>query len=133
DARQEPLDRLPCQVEGLFGGIEADLEDRLEERRQSVVRDIAVDATAVVGDPGKLHDALRNLLENAINHSPDGSTITLAARRQGGRILLTVSDEGVGIPEQDLDRVFERFYRVDKARARGRHGESGTGLGLAIV
>lgn len=133
DAGQEPLERVPCQVDELFRGVEADLEDRLEERRQSVLRDIADDAATVAGDPAKLHDALRNLLENAINYSPDGSTITLAARRQGGRILLTVSDEGMGIPDQDLDRVFERFYRVDKARARGRHGESGTGLGLAIV
>ncbi|HEY0875876.1 MAG TPA: ATP-binding protein [Vicinamibacterales bacterium] len=133
DAGQEPLERVPCQVDALFDGIEADLEDRLEDRRQSVVRNVASDATIVPGDPGKLHDALRNLLENAINHSPEGSTITLSAHRHGDRILITVSDEGAGIPEQDLDRVFERFYRVDKARARGTRGDGGTGLGLAIV
>src|SRR5690606_27986753 len=71
DAGQEPLERVPCQVDALFDGIEADLEDRLEDRRQSVVRNVASDATIVPGDPGKLHDALRNLLENAINHSPE--------------------------------------------------------------
>ena len=134
DAGQEGLDRVPCQVEGLFNGVEADLEDRLEERRHSVARDIASDATMVPGDPAKLHDALRNLLENAINYSPEGSTITLGARRERDRILITVSDEGPGIPEQDLGRVFERFYRADKSRARDADGKGGgTGLGLAIV
>ena len=89
--------------------------------------------TIVTGDPAKLHDALRNLLENATNYSPEGSTIVLAARRDGRRIVLTVTDEGPGIPEADLPRVFERFYRVDKARARDRRDPGGTGLGLAIV
>lgn len=134
DAGQEALDRVPCRLEGLFDGIEADLEDRLAGRRQSVVRDIASDATVAVGDPGKLHDALRNLLENATAYSPEGSTITLGARREGHRILISVGDEGPGIPEQDLDRIFERFYRVDKARSRDdRTDAGGTGLGLAIV
>jgi signal transduction histidine kinase len=87
----------------------------------------------VVADPAKLQDALRNLLGNASNYSPEGSTITLGARRKGDRMVITVSDEGPGIPEEDLTRVFERFYRVDKARSRGPNDRGGTGLGLAIA
>ena len=102
-------------------------------RQQTVVRQIAPDAEVLSGDPAKLHDALRNLLENASNYAPEGSAIVMGSRRHGERILLTVVDEGPGIPDADLPRVFERFYRVDKARARDRKDPGGTGLGLAIV
>jgi two-component system phosphate regulon sensor histidine kinase PhoR len=133
DARQEPLDRVPVAVEALFDGIEAELADRIEHRRQNVVREVAPDAQTVSGDPAKLQDALRNLLENASNYAPEGSTITLGAHRNGDRISIFVSDEGPGIPEEDFGRVFERFYRVDKARSRDSNDRGGTGLGLAIV
>lgn len=133
DAGQEILERVPCQVSDLVTGVEADLETAIEGRSQRVAVDISADAAVVSGDPAKLHDALRNLLENATNYSPEGGTITVAARRRGERIVMTVSDEGPGIPEADLPRVFERFYRADKARARDRRDPGGTGLGLAIV
>ena len=87
----------------------------------------------VHGDPAKLHDALKNLLENATNYSPPKSHIVMSAERRGDRVLLSVSDQGPGIPDADLPRIFERFYRVDKARSRGARDPGGTGLGLAIV
>ena len=133
DAGQETLERVPCQVEALFHAVELELGDAIENRQQVVKHDIASDAAVVSGDPAKLHDALRNLLENAINYSPESSVIVLGARRRESRTLITVTDEGPGIPESDLPRVFERFYRVDKARARDRKDPGGTGLGLAIV
>ncbi|HVL69466.1 MAG TPA: ATP-binding protein [Vicinamibacterales bacterium] len=133
DARQETLERVPCTVDALFAAAEADLAAPIAERRQRIVRDIAPDAAVVDGDAAKLQDALRNLLENATNYSPEGAAITLAAQRAGERVLLTVEDEGPGIPEADLPRVFERFYRVNKARSRGGPDPGGTGLGLAIV
>jgi signal transduction histidine kinase len=77
-----------------------------------------------------MHDALRNLIENAVNYSPDGGTIELSAEVEGDRVLITVGDFGPGLPESDLGRVFERFYRVDKSRSRD---PGGTGLGLSIV
>ena len=86
-----------------------------------------------MGDAAKLHDALRNLLENATNYAPESSRIVMGAERAGDRIRLSVADEGPGIPESDLPRVFERFYRVDKSRTRGTRDPGGTGLGLAIV
>jgi two-component system phosphate regulon sensor histidine kinase PhoR len=131
DAGQEQLEQVPCAVASLFDGVEAELAPQLEARRLSIVR--RIDAETIVGDPAKLHDALRNLLENAANYAPEGGQIVLATVRRGDRILLTVSDRGPGIAVSDLPRVFERFYRADKARARGSRDPGGTGLGLAIV
>jgi signal transduction histidine kinase len=73
---------------------------------------------------------LRNLIENAANYAPERTTIALSARRDPDHVALVVEDEGPGIPEADLQRIFERFYRVDKARSRET---GGTGLGLSIV
>jgi two-component system phosphate regulon sensor histidine kinase PhoR len=133
DAGQESLERVVCQVDALVSAVEADLAEAAAARAVTITRDIAPDAAAVNGDPAKLHDALRNLLENAINYSPEGGTITLASRRGDRHVLITVTDQGPGIPASDLRRVFERFYRVDKARSRGTRDPGGTGLGLAIV
>ena len=133
DAGQETLERLPCAIDSLFSTVAADMSADLEARSQHVVQQIAPEAAGVTGDPAKLHDALRNLLHNASNYAPEGSSITLSAARKDDRIVLTVADQGPGIPQADLPRVFERFYRVDKARSRGARDPGGTGLGLAIV
>ena len=133
DARQEPLTHAACSVESLFTGVETDLAPLLEQRGQHVAHAVGDDAATVMGDPAKLHDAIRNLLENASNYSPAGGRIVMGSARRGDRLLLTVSDEGPGVPEADLPRIFERFYRVDKSRARGERDPGGTGLGLAIV
>jgi signal transduction histidine kinase len=85
-----------------------------------------------VADPVKIHDVLKNLLENASHYSPSESVLELSANidDKGKNILLSVRDRGSGIPDMDLPRVFERFYRVEQSRARN---PGGTGLGLAIV
>ena len=122
----------------------------LVERALSVVKPIAdknhhhlitmIDAAlpAVAGDEGRLVQVLTNLLDNAIKYTPEGGTITVGATRvpldktgpHVNAIDISVADTGIGIPEQDRPRVFERFYRVDRARSREL---GGTGLGLAIV
>ena len=84
----------------------------------------------VRGDADRLSQVLDNLLDNAIRHAPDGSTVTVNVRREGNEILCAVSDRGSGIPAQHLPLIFERFYRVDTSRARHT---GGSGLGLAIV
>jgi signal transduction histidine kinase len=71
-----------------------------------------------------------NLTDNAVKYSGEGGRIEVGLRKEAGKVLLEVADNGVGIPEEDLQRIFERFYRVDKARSRAA---GGTGLGLAIV
>jgi signal transduction histidine kinase len=129
DARQEVLEQVPCEVAQLYRGVIADLAPAIDAKRQTLAIDVAPEASTVSADPAKLHDVIRNLVENAVNYSPEGAAIVLKARRDDGAFLLTVADSGPGIPSGDLTRVFERFYRVDKSRAR----PGGTGLGLAIV
>jgi two-component system sensor histidine kinase SenX3 len=85
---------------------------------------------AVLGDRRQLVSATYNLLENAVKYSDPGSVVQVRARTDGRWIDLAVADHGIGIPRRDLERVFERFYRVDRARSRET---GGTGLGLAIV
>lgn len=88
------------------------------------------DALQVVGDRRQLVSAIGNLVENAVKYSESGSSVEVSARPDGDSVEFAVTDFGVGIPARDLDRVFERFYRVDRARSRDT---GGTGLGLAIV
>jgi two-component system phosphate regulon sensor histidine kinase PhoR len=133
DAGQETVERQPCSVDSLFAGVVADLSGVIDGRQQQVVTTIGEGAETVHGDPAKLHDALRNLVENATNYAPENSTILFTSNREATAIVLTVADTGPGIPESDLPRVFERFYRVDKARSRGTRDPGGTGLGLAIA
>ncbi len=82
------------------------------------------------GDRDQITMALHNLIENAINYSPDGTRVAVAVKSVDGICEISVSDQGIGIPEKDLERIFERFYRVDPARSRIT---GGTGLGLSIV
>lgn len=84
----------------------------------------------VLGDHRQIEMAVSNLVENAINYSPDGTRVAVALRKNDALAEISISDQGVGIPEKDIERVFERFYRVDPARSRAT---GGTGLGLSIV
>jgi two-component system sensor histidine kinase SenX3 len=84
----------------------------------------------IKGDQGQVTMAISNLIENAINYSPEGTRVAIALRVKDGLAEVSVTDQGIGIPEKDLERIFERFYRVDQARSRAT---GGTGLGLSIV
>lgn len=84
----------------------------------------------VYGDRGQLLTALRNLITNAVAYSPNNTRVAVTQKKGSGIVEIAVKDQGIGIPGHDLDRIFERFYRVDPARSRGT---GGTGLGLAIV
>ncbi|MDX6770548.1 MAG: ATP-binding protein [Elusimicrobiota bacterium] len=88
------------------------------------------DLPRVAADKDQLRQVLANLVDNAVKYTESGGSVEVSARVEGGEVVLTVRDTGSGIPEADLPRVFERFYRVDKARTRDA---GGTGLGLAIV
>jgi signal transduction histidine kinase len=92
------------------------------------------DTLTVLADSDRLHQILLNLLHNAVKFTPDGGRITIGAAYRNGKIALSVADTGPGIAEEELSLLFERFYRGDKARARGGDAEAGgAGLGLAIA
>jgi two-component system sensor histidine kinase SenX3 len=84
----------------------------------------------ILGNGDEIALALGNLVANAVTYSPEGSTVVVAARTNERMVDLTITDQGIGIPASELDRIFERFYRVDPARHRST---GGTGLGLSIV
>jgi two-component system phosphate regulon sensor histidine kinase PhoR len=130
DAGQEPIERALCSLGALVAAAEHDLQSIISPRRQQVVASVDEEAGTVPGDAAKLHDVLRNLLENASNYSPEGGRIEVSARRAGDDVQIAVADRGPGIPDADLARIFERFYRVDRSRTRD---PGGTGLGLSIV
>jgi two-component system phosphate regulon sensor histidine kinase PhoR len=129
DAGQEGVELALCDVEHLVKGVVSDFEPTARTKHQQLEMHLGDNARTLETDPAKLHDVLRNLVENAVNYTPDGGAITIRSSVVGDRFTLSVSDSGPGIPPEDLTRVFERFYRVDKSRAR----PGGTGLGLAIV
>ena len=104
----------------------------LEARRRghTLVRSYGETLPMVTGDRSRLEQVMMNVVGNAIKYTPDGGTITVDAGLRGRRAWIEVSDTGIGIPEQDRERIFDRFYRVDKARSRE---SGGTGLGLSIA
>jgi len=130
DAGQETLDLSECSIEAVVGGVLTELTPVITSRRQTVHTDAQPGTATVTGDPAKLHDILRNLIENAVSYAPEGTTVVVGSRLDNDRLVITVADEGPGIPEAELTRIFERFYRVDRARSREA---GGTGLGLSIV
>ena len=130
DAGQEALNLFPCSTTSLFAAVEAELEPLFEGKTQEIIGRVEPSAETLLADLPKLHDALKNLVENAVYYAPSDGSIELNAAVNHDEIVLTVGDRGPGIPEGDLSRVFERFYRVERSRARN---PGGTGLGLAIV
>ena len=90
----------------------------------------AEEGCRILGSMDETRQIIYNLVDNAVKYNRDGGKVEIELKRQGEEVLLTVADEGVGIPEEELAKIFQRFYRVDKARSRAA---GGTGLGLSIV
>ncbi len=116
-------------VEELLDSVKARYEEAAHQRHIEIVIEGAK-STELFGDRQQLASALGNLVDNAVKYSSEGGVVTLRSIAGAEGVTIEVCDTGVGIPNHDLDRIFERFYRVDKARSRGT---GGTGLGLAIV
>lgn len=122
------LDELICEA--------ARAADVLGARKRVAINVAPADETPFHGDEGLLRQMLLNLLDNALKHTPPGGSVSVTLAREDGRHAITVSDTGTGIPAEAQSHIFERFYRVDKARARAEAahlGISGAGLGLAIA
>ena len=101
-----------------------------EEKKYELVRDYPITSVWIEIDTDKMTQVIDNILNNAIKYSPDGGKITVSMKTTDDQMILSISDQGLGIPKEDLPKIFDRFYRVDKARSRA---QGGTGLGLAIA
>jgi two-component system, OmpR family, sensor histidine kinase SenX3 len=127
---EESPPREPVLVNLVMAEAAERVRAAADQRRIEVQLDEPRPAVAILGDRRQLTSAIYNLLENAVKFSYEGGTVHLVGRREGDEVVVTVADDGVGIPVRDLERIFERFYRVDHGRSRST---GGTGLGLAIV
>ena len=101
-----------------------------EEKKYELVRDYPINSVWIEIDTDKMTQVIDNILNNAIKYSPDGGKITVSMKTTEDQMILSIKDQGLGIPKQDLPKIFDRFYRVDRARSRA---QGGTGLGLAIA
>jgi two-component system phosphate regulon sensor histidine kinase PhoR len=124
------LEVSAVRVDELFNNLIRDWKEKLAAKNLKVIVDLTPEALTLHADGTRLEEALYNLLDNAVKFSVENGEIYLRATRLGSDMVLSVSDNGLGIGKEHLSRIFERFYRADKARSREL---GGTGLGLAIV
>lgn len=116
-------------VNHILNRFEFMLENGESEKKYRILREITSREVYVEVDQDRMTQVIDNIMNNAIKYSPDGGVITVKLEDLHSRIVLSISDEGLGVPQKDLPHLFDRFYRVDKARSRE---QGGTGLGLAI-
>jgi two-component system, OmpR family, phosphate regulon sensor histidine kinase PhoR len=130
ESSQATLELGVVSVDELFNNLIRDWKEKLAAKNLKVVVDLAPEASTLHADGTRLEEVLYNLLDNAVKFSRDNGQIHLQTSRRGSDMVLSVADSGLGIGKEHLPRIFERFYRADKARSREL---GGTGLGLAIV
>jgi signal transduction histidine kinase len=130
ESGEVPLQREEVPLAPLVTQVVSEIEVARSHREVRLARELPEDLPAVDADRERVHQVLFNLVDNAIRFTPEGGAVTIAAHRHNGSVEVSVADTGVGIPPEHLPRLFERFYRVDSARARD---EGGTGIGLAIA
>jgi two-component system phosphate regulon sensor histidine kinase PhoR len=130
ESSQAKLELSVVRVDELFNNLIRDWKEKLAAKNLKVIVDLASEALTLRADGTRLEEVLHNLLDNAVKFSRENGQIYLQAVRRGSEMVLSVADNGLGISKEHLPRIFERFYRADKARSREL---GGTGLGLAIV
>jgi two-component system, OmpR family, phosphate regulon sensor histidine kinase PhoR len=130
ESAQATLDLGVVRVDELFNNLIRDWKEKLTAKNLDVIVDLPPDALTLDADETRLEEVLHNLLDNAVKFSREKGQIYLRATRLGSNMVLSVADNGLGIGKEHLPRIFERFYRADRARSREL---GGTGLGLAIV
>jgi two-component system phosphate regulon sensor histidine kinase PhoR len=130
ESSQATLELGVVRVDELFNNLVRDWKEKLAAKNLKVVVDLPPEALTLNADGTRLEEVLYNLLDNAVKFSRENGQIHLRATHRGSDTVLSVTDNGLGIGKEHLSRIFERFYRADKARSREL---GGTGLGLAIV
>ncbi|HLR91962.1 MAG TPA: cell wall metabolism sensor histidine kinase WalK [Atopostipes sp.] len=134
DSGKSELQKELIDLTALFSQVLNRFEMLLESEEYansnySIQKHLIDEAIFVDIDPDRITQVLDNVINNAIKYSPEGGTIACTMAVEGSQVIITIKDEGIGIPEDDLEHIFDRFYRVDRARSRAM---GGTGLGLAI-
>lgn len=120
----------PLALKPVVERVAQNFRKQISEKKIAFKNDISPDLPRVLADEDRIFQVFLNLIDNAVKYTPPGGEIAVSGKREGERVVVSVRDTGIGIPAEDLPRVFERFYRVDKARSRE---QGGTGLGLSIV
>jgi signal transduction histidine kinase len=130
ESGEVPLHRERVALAPIVSQVVSEIMVARAGRRVAIEPDVDPDVPPVDADAERLHQVLFNLIDNAVRFTPDGGEVRVRAHRHNGSVAVAVADTGTGIPSEHLPRLFERFYRVDSARARG---DGGTGIGLAIA
>jgi two-component system phosphate regulon sensor histidine kinase PhoR len=130
EAGRLELEFRPVRVQALVNGCVETARFKAETKGLRINVELPDGLPLVRADGAQLGEVLQNLIDNALQYTPRGGQIDVSASANGNSVTFTVADTGIGIPESDLERIFERFYRVDAARSREA---GGTGLGLAIA
>ncbi|HET9400332.1 MAG TPA: ATP-binding protein [Candidatus Acidoferrales bacterium] len=130
EAGRMELDLRPVKICDIAASCVETIHFQAEKKLHAVELQCPPDLPPALGDAGRIREVLTNLLENAVQYTPPGGHIDVSVERRDDRIVVTVGDDGIGIPRTDQERIFERFYRVDTARSREA---GGTGLGLSIA
>lgn len=128
-AESKVPDKQPVPLTALLENVVHRLEEQAERQQISLSKQIH-SGIAIQANADQMEQVFLNLVDNAIKYTPRGGRVSVVAEQNGEELKVMVSDTGIGIPQQDLPRIFERFYRVDRARSRQT---GGTGLGLSIV
>lgn len=130
ESGEVPLRREPVSLAPLVAQVMSEIEVACTDRDVDVSSDLPEDLPTIEADRERVHQVIFNLVDNAVRFTPEGGEVRIEAHRHNGSVEVSVADTGVGIPPEALPRLFERFYRVDPARARE---DGGTGIGLAIA
>jgi histidine kinase len=131
EARAYELDIRPLDVSSLVRTVTKRLSPQAETKRITLDLELAPDLPHVLADEDRAVQVLTNLTGNALQYTPEGGRVTIAAKRIGDEIQIAIRDTGIGIPSEHLSHIFDRFYRVDKSRSRQSGGGSGIGLTIA--
>ena len=129
ESKEISLNMEELDIKGIIDGVILGFKSQLKKKGIAVENNLAAGLRLRI-DREKIEQLLTNLIDNAIKFNKDGGFIKIYSDVTGGKLKITIEDSGIGIPEKDIPRIFERFYRVDKARSRAL---GGTGLGLSIV
>jgi signal transduction histidine kinase len=130
ESGEVPLRREEVPLAPVVRQVLSEIDVARAGRSITLSSDVSDDLPPIDADRERVHQVLFNLVDNAVRFTPDGGAVRIEAHRHNGSVEVSVADTGVGIPPEALPRLFERFYRVDPARARG---DGGTGIGLAIA